>query len=297
MHNPAGMRLFFVVNPISGGKKKQDWEAAIREYVRDSPHQAEFFVLTGENDKRSVQHHLSTLQPDRVVAVGGDGTVKLLAALLKETGTPLGIIPAGSANGMAKELGIPSTIAGALETVLNGQVQKTDVIRINEEELCIHLSDLGMNAMLVRYFEQSEGRGMWGYGKALLRMLWEKRKMRATIITDSGTHKRGAYMIALANARKYGTGANINPDGRVDDGRFEVVVVRRINLLEICKAIFTDRSFHPQKIEVFSTRSLDLTLQRRMHFQVDGEYRGKTSRVQARILPGVLNLMVPRQVS
>ena len=102
-------------------------------------------------------------------------------------------------------------------------------------------------------------------------------------------------MVALANARKYGTGANINPEGDVADGKFEVVVVRKINVLEIIKAIFTDRSFHPRRIEVFSTTSLRLSLHRSTYFQVDGEYLGKVSKVEARILPRVLNVMMPRK--
>ena len=138
-------------------------------------------------------------------------------------------------------------------------IKPIDVIRVNGE-ICIHLSDVGLNAMLVKYFEKSKKRGMWGYGKAVLRMLYEKQKMYATIVTDKNTYKRKAYMVTIANARKYGTGANINPEGDVADGYFEVVVVRKLNLIEIGKAIFTEKSFHPRRIEVFKTKKLQLSL-------------------------------------
>lgn len=293
MHNSPSLKLLFVINPVSGGKEKHDWEDAIREYFSDSPHQAECYLLTGQSDKISIQGYIETLQPDRVIAVGGDGTVKMLAEMLKETPIPLGILPAGSANGMARELGIPLDAEAALDVIVHGQKKKIDLIRINEEEICIHLSDVGMNAMLVKYFEKSGSRGLTGYGKATFRILWQKRKMRVNICTDNEEVKREAYMVVLANARKYGTGANINPDGDLYDGKFEVVVVRKLNLLEIFKALFTDRSFHPRRIEVFSTTTLDMTLQRKSYFQVDGEYKGKTSSIQARILPGLLNIMIP----
>jgi diacylglycerol kinase (ATP) len=293
MQNTESLKLLFVINPISGGKEKHDWEASIREYFRDSPHNSEFFLLSGKDDKASIRHHIDSVKPDRVVAVGGDGTVKLLAGLLKETEIVLGIIPAGSANGMAKELGIPADVKAALDIVLNGVVRKVDLIRINEEELCIHLSDLGLNAMLVKYFEHSKSRGMWGYGKAVFRMLWQKQKMQCTIITDSGTVKRHAFMVALANARKYGTGANINPDGNVSDGKFEVVIVRRLNVFEIMKSIFTNLSFNRDRIEVFSTKDLKLSVKRKAYFQVDGEYKGRVTEVHARILPGILNMVTP----
>ncbi|HEX2606984.1 MAG TPA: diacylglycerol kinase family protein [Flavisolibacter sp.] len=287
------MKLLFVINPISGGKVKNDWEKAIRNYFSERDHSIEIYLLTGKDDKRSVQHYIDQIKPDRVVAVGGDGTVKMLADIVKETPVPLGIIPAGSANGMAKELSIPLEIEPALQIITEGQVRKIDLIRINEEELCIHLSDIGLNAMLVKYFEQSENRGMWGYGRAIFRVLWEKQKLRVTITTDQGTIKRMAYMVALANARKYGTGANINPDGDVSDGAFEIVIIRKLNVYEIIKAIFTDRSFHPKKIEVVKTKNVDMQIHRKAYFQVDGEYRGKTTSVSARILPQIISVMVP----
>ena len=134
---------------------------------------------------------------------------------------------------------------------------------------------------------------MWSYGKAIFRMLWEKQKMEVTIKTDEATIGRKAYMVALANARKYGTGATINPDGNVADGRFEAVVVRKLNVFEILKSIFTDRSFHPGRIEVFSTQNLELSIRQRAYFQIDGEYMGKTRNIKASILPQTISVMVP----
>lgn len=287
-------KFLFIINPISGGKEKHDWEAAIRSYFKEKPQTLEIYILNGSDDKISIQHYIDRVKPDRVVAVGGDGTVRLVADILKETSLPLGIIPAGSANGMAKELNIPPDVTKALDIIIDGEVQKIDLIRINEEEICMHLSDIGLNALLVKYFEQSKKRGMWGYGKAVFRVLWEKQKLRVKIETDEETVKRYAYMVAIANARKYGTGANINPEGNIADGKFEVIVVRKLNVLEILKAIFTDRTFHPRHIEVFSTRNLGLHIHRQARFQIDGEYKGKTDFVQARILAGIINVVLPK---
>ncbi|MFL5809309.1 MAG: diacylglycerol/lipid kinase family protein [Flavisolibacter sp.] len=295
MHNQQGLKLLFIINPVSGGKEKHNWEASIREYYKDRSHNIEFYLLTGKNDKISIQHHIERINPDRVIAVGGDGTVKMMADILKETQTPLAILPAGSANGMAKELEIPAEIETALEVVTEGECKKIDIIRINEEHICIHLSDMGLNAMMVKYFEKSKKRGMWGYGKTMFRVLWEKQKMKVTIKTDSAEVKRNAYMVTIANARKYGTGANINPDGDVADGKFEVVVVRKLNLAEICKAIFTHRSFNKDKIEVFPTKNVEISIHHKAYFQIDGEYLGKTKSVQARVLPQILNVMLPRK--
>lgn len=287
------LKILFVINPISGGKEKRDWEEKIRTYFKQSPHNMEFFLLSGRDDAGSIRQHLKTVKPDRVVGVGGDGTIKLLAQLLYHTPMPLGIIPAGSANGMAKELGIPENIDVALDIVVNSEPHPIDVIKINDKEICIHLSDLGLNAMLVKQFERSKSRGMWGYGKAVFHMLWQKQKMYVTIQTDTQTEKRKAYMVAIANASKYGTGATINPDGKVDDGIFEIVVVRKLNLVELAKAIFTERAFDPEKIEIFKAQHATLTTISKTYFQVDGEYRGRVKEVKAEIQKGCLKLLLP----
>lgn len=289
------LKLFFVINPVSGGKEKTDWEEKIRTYFKQSPHQMEFYILTGKDDTASVKHYIDTIRPDRVVGVGGDGTIKMLAQMLYHTPMPLGIIPAGSANGMAKELGIPADVETALDIVVNRDASPIDVIKIDDKEICIHLSDLGLNAMLVKQFEKSKSRGMWGYGKAVFRMLWEKQKMYVTIQTDQQTQKRKAYMVAIANASKYGTGATINPDGKVDDGQFEIVVVRKLNVIELGKALFTEKSFHPDRIEIFKAKKAQLATLKKSYFQVDGEYRGKVTQVKAEIQSGCLNLLLPEK--
>jgi len=293
MQNPGQLKILFVINPVSGGKEKNDWEASIRNFFKDKPHAIEFYLLTGNNDKVSVQHHIDTFKPDRVVAVGGDGTVKMLANLLKETTIPMGILPAGSANGMATELKVPSKVEDALEVITNGECKKLDLIKINEEEICFHLSDLGLNALLVKYFEGSKSRGMWGYGKAIFKVLWKKTLMHVTIKTEKAEIKRHAFMVVIANAQTYGTGAIINPNGKLDDGLFEIVVVRKLNLIELLKMLITHRPFHEKRIEVFQCTNVELQLKRKVYFQVDGEYLGKLSAVKARILPRILYVMLP----
>ena len=292
MHNSG--KILFVVNPIAGGKEKKDWETAIREFFKDSTYSIEFYIQSGQNDKPSIVHHIERFNPDKVVAIGGDGTVKMVAEIVKETPMVLGIIPAGSANGLAKELGIPADVNEAVKIILTGREGKLDAIKINEEELCFHLSDVGLNALLVKYFEASKVRGMWGYARSLFKMLWNKKKMRVSIQTDTETIKRKAYMVALANAEKYGTGAVINPHGDVADGEFEIVVVRKINVGQVFKAVTARKNFNPKHVEVFRTKNVVLTFQQKAPFQVDGEYQGKIASLKARMLPGIVNLMLPK---
>lgn len=282
-----------MVNPVSGGKEKQEWETKINEYFKDKPHTTQIFLLTGGNDTTSIRHHLSSFQPERVVAVGGDGTVRMVADILKETDTPLCILPAGSANGMAKELNIPPDINTALDIVATGKVKKISLVKINEEHISIHLSDVGLNAMIIKYYDRFDGRGWLTYAKALWKVIWRKPKFQCTISTDSEQISRKAYMIILANATKYGMGAVVNPTGDLYDSVFEVIVVRKLNVFAAVNSLFKQKEFHPTKVEVFKTQTVEITTQRKQHFQVDGEYHGKQSKITARLLSGILNIVVP----
>jgi diacylglycerol kinase (ATP) len=287
-------KILFIINPVSGGKEKHNREAEIRSYFKDTDHSIEFYLLNGKSDIISIQHHIDTVNPDKVIAVGGDGTVKMLAEILKGTNRIMGIIPAGSANGMAKELNIPLNMKDALDIIVKGQPQYIDAITINNQEICIHLSDMGLNAMLVKYFHGYNQRGMWGYARSVFRVLWQKQKVYATITTDKGTIKRKAYMIVLANASKYGTGASINPTGELNDGAFEVVIVRKLHLWSLMKMLMAQKTFNVEKIEIIKTKKLVLKTLRKSYFQVDGEYRGRVKEIKAEINPRCIHLMLPQ---
>src|SRR5688572_2376693 len=106
---PVGpLKFLFIVNPSAGGKFKTDWQSNIIQYFKTKPHAIEFLLLSGKNDAASLDERINSLKPDRVIAVGGDGTVNFVAKKLLGTGIPLGILPAGSANGLARELKLPT---------------------------------------------------------------------------------------------------------------------------------------------------------------------------------------------
>lgn len=294
MLTPEKLKLLFVINPESGPKGKTDWEKTVRDYFRDLDHSIEFYLLTGKNDAVSLKYWIEQIIPDRVIAVGGDGTVSLVAELLLGSGIPMGILPAGSANGMARELDIPLTTEGALEVVINGRIKKSDVIRINDREICLHLSDIGINAQIIKYFEEGTIRGKWGYARMLIKALWYRRLMHVTIELDNKDHETDAFMVVIANASMYGTGAVINPEGDVHDGMFEVVVVRKLAISEFLKLFIRFRRFNPKKVETFRTRSVRIDTTHKVHFQVDGEYLGKVNHVHAKIVPGQLSILLPK---
>ena len=294
MRPPSNLNILFILNPVSGGKKRIHWEPIIRNYFKQLSYQIHFYILSKKEDASTINYWIEKIAPQKIVAAGGDGTVSLVAKQLLGSSIPLAILPGGSANGMATELNIPKDPSSALDNIINGIEKKCDVIKINEDNICIHLSDFGLNARIVKYFDKNTMRGMWGYARMLIKILVEGKPVNAHIVADDVDVNIPAYMIVIANATKYGTGAVINPDGLIDDGKFELVVVRKLSWIGFVKMFLSKKPFNPKKVEIFQTRKAVITAKRRTHFQVDGEFIGKRKNVTAEIIPSALTFLVPK---
>ncbi|TKC05097.1 diacylglycerol/lipid kinase family protein [Pedobacter frigoris] len=284
------MKLLFIVNPGSGNGGI-DFKELIVKHFESLNHVAEIYMLTKSCSLEKIKQVIDDAKADRVVAVGGDGTLKLVAECLIGTNTPIAIIPAGSANGMAKELGIPTDANEALNIAITGSPKKIHAVTVNKE-LCIHLSDIGFNAYIVKKFSSLQHRGMWGYTKAAWSALWNHRKMHVEFNIKGKTISSEAAMVVIANATMYGTGVKINPEGKLDDDVFEIVLVKEYSVMEILKLRFTNMALNPKNIELFQTTSLKIKTKHKAHFQVDGEYIGKVNQVEAQIIPQAICIIV-----
>lgn len=283
-------KILFIINPGSGSNDL-DYEKEIETFFQQKDEEFEIYELPKDCAVSKIKKAIEKAKADRVVAVGGDGTLKLVAECLLETKTPIGIIPAGSANGMAKELGIPEDLNEALELIVKGKPKQIHAILINNE-LCIHLADIGFNAYLVEKFDELKTRGMWTYAKAAWYAFWHHHKMDIEIKIGDKTIKEQAAMVAICNAREYGTGFLINPDGKLDDDLFEVIIVKDYAVMEIIKIWTTKLTWNPEKIVSYQTNNLNISTKHKVHFQVDGEYLGRVNKVEAKIIPKAINVII-----
>jgi diacylglycerol kinase family enzyme len=193
---------------------------------------------------------------------------------------------------MATELQLPTDLNEALKVIEGNHLQPCDVLEINDNYYSLHLSDIGLNAKLIRYFEEGSLRGMLGYAKVAYKVLLNKRMMKITLKTKGKQIEREALMAVFANARKYGTGAVINPDGILDDGLFEVILIKKLALSEIIKAMINHGRFNPKKFEILQADAISINTDHAADFQVDGEYLGKTRHFKAKVIPSALHILV-----
>jgi diacylglycerol kinase (ATP) len=287
---PSGLKFLFVLNK-GAGNGEVDYEEVISSYFSDLDHSFELYELPKDTTTEQLAARISQTAPDRIVAIGGDGTLKMVAQTQLKGGIPIGIIPGGSANGMAKELGIPLDVSGALDTAVNGIAKKIHVVMVNGE-LCIHLSDIGFNAYVIKKFDSLPERGMWAYARAAWQAIWQHRSMEVNFAIEGQEIHSKAAMVVIANATMYGTGVKINPDGRLDDDVFEIILVKKYSLLEVLKMKFTNLTFNPENVELFKTEKLTIRSKHHAHFQVDGEYMGKVKTIEAQLLPAAIQIIV-----
>ncbi len=282
-------KLLFIVNPGSG-KNEIDLKSEITNYFTSKPETFEIYELQKSCTVAKIKSVIEKSKADRVIAVGGDGTLKLVAECLLGTETPIGIIPAGSAKGKAKELGIPLDVVEAINLAISGEAKQIHATMINKE-LCIHLADIGFNAYLVKKFDELAERGMLTYAKAAWHAFFNHRKMDVELKIGKEVIRQKAAMVAIANATSYGTGLAINPDGKLDDDVFEVVLVKEYAVMEILKIWISRLPWNPKKIEIFQTSSLTINTKHKVHFQVDGEYLGKVNNIEAKLIPNAIRLI------
>lgn len=289
MKENADPKMLFVINPGSG-TAEIDFKALISAHCEENKRVFEIYELPKNCSIQKLKTAIQKAAADRVIAVGGDGTLKMVAEALIGEKTPIGIIPAGSANGMAKELGIPTEPELAIKTAVTGRPKTIHAVTVNGE-LCIHLADIGFNAYIVKKFDDLPQRGMLGYARAAWTALWNHRKMTVEIKLKDKTIQAKAAMVVIANATMYGTGVKINPDGNLEDELFEVILVKEYSVMEILKIRFTNLPFNPKNIESFQTTDLSIKTKHRVHFQVDGEYRGKVNSIAAKIQPAAITII------
>jgi diacylglycerol kinase (ATP) len=289
------MKILFVLNPVSGNKNSEAITLRIHEKAVELGFDFKFFYTTGKNDQQSICTQIEGYKPDRVIAGGGDGTLQIVAQSLMKYNIPLGILPMGSANGFATAIDIPlDPIAAVDSAIQNTRVRNLDLLKFNNKHLCIHLGDIGINARMVKEYSDSDQKGMMGYAKHLITAMRESPLVQYTIKTENETYEKEGYMLAFANANKYGTGIHIS-EGDVSDGKFEICNVPRIALDDAIKAgltiwnVFIDKQMFS---DVISCKRAEITISEKMHFQIDGEYMGMTDHLTVEVLPSVIPLLI-----
>ena len=285
--------ILLVVNPISGDIDKLEITTMVSEFAKNLGVNLEVYTTSGEDDIENIKNLYDKSLFERILVAGGDGTIKMVAEAMEEHDVVLGILPAGSANGLAVDLNLPETIEDNLEIAFSNKAKAIDMISINGKK-SIHLSDIGLNADLVKNYENGSIRGKIGYVLQSVSTLIDlEPPFFATITGDFPTVSCEARMIVIANSQKYGTGVTINPAGLMDDGLFELVILKNMDLVLFGKIITGNMPIDDEDVEIISTNKATIKTNQPVNFQIDGEYCGKQMELEIAILHQQIKVAVP----
>ena len=272
MKKIAKIKLLFIVNPNSGVGNKRFILNLINALPSEDI-QVDVQQTTHPDHATALAQYGIQEGFDRIVAVGGDGTVNEIAKALIHTGIPLGIIPSGSGNGLARHLGIPLEKKKAMKRIVEGQVAQIDVCYLNQAPFFC-TAGVGFDADVGKTFKTAKTRGWFTYvwHTFKLYMVYAPREYR---IRKAGReYAVNAFTITLANANQYGNNVFISPLSDIQDGKMELCVVKpfpktsglRFFLRLFLKRIHTSSYYEVEKVE-------DLTVIKPVDFpyHLDGE--------------------------
>lgn len=287
----------FVINPISGNNNKSFLLNAISRLTFRKRINYSVIYTTGLDDEKRIQYYIGLLRPAKVIVCGGDGTFNMVAGLVLDSRLPIGIVPVGSANGLATEIRIPRDINEALNVVFeeNHEIE-IDALRLNNTHYSFHLSDLGFNARMINEFEKLGERGMIAYAKAFFYSLKERKTALYKIDANGNCITTHAEMVVIANAARYGTGAVISPSSKINDGTFEIVIFKPIPakvLLHLTLSSFLGNLENSPYVDIIKTTEAVIKTDSPQYFQTDGQILDRTSEVSISIIKKAVTIIVP----
>jgi len=296
------MRAVVIVNPLSGRGR---YEPQIRAHSALAADLLHSFGLTtcvrstaAAGDAHRFARQAADEGADLVVAWGGDGTVNETAAALINSDVPLGIVPAGSGNGLAWDLGLPFEATAALTVAATGRDFVIDAGQVHDS-LFFNIAGVGVDAVIAARFAERgpRRRGALGYLQLGVTELMRYRAQLYTIAIDNDRFEHRAMLLALANGRQYGNRVCIDPGARLDDGLLELVIVEELSTIAIAMrlpSLFRGTLRAGRGVTMRAVRELTVRTDAAIPFHVDGEPRVGPSEIRVSTFPRALRVRVPQ---
>jgi YegS/Rv2252/BmrU family lipid kinase len=290
----AGMPLTLLVNPSSAGGRSLKLLPRV-EAALDA-RRVVFRVERTRSLEHGVDLALRAVELGEVpVVVSGDGLMGAVGGALAGAETPVGLIPGGRGNDLARALGIPDDPEAAVEVILAGHSRRIDVGEANGKRF-LGIVSVGFDSECNRLANETHFiRGNLVYAYSMIRTLIGWRSARFTVVAGGERKRLEGYFVDVANNSVYGGGMYIAPEAEIDDGEFDVVAITDVGKLRFLRGLRDVlKGAHIDKEEVVTFRASRLELDASRPFPVyaDGDHLTDLP-VSLRILPSSLSILVP----
>ena len=229
------------------------------------------------------------------VVVSGDGLVGAVGGALAGSDTPLGIVPGGRGNDLARVLGIPSEPAAAVEMLAAGRTRRIDVGEVNGKRF-LGIVSAGFDSEANRLANETKWlRGNLVYAYAGVRTLFGWKPARFTIRVGEERERFTGYSVSVANSKAFGGGMFVAPDADLSDGEFDVVTVGEVGKLRFLgnlPKVFKGTHVGEDEVRVFRAARLELSASKAFPVYADGEHLTDLP-ATLRVLPRALSVIVP----
>jgi diacylglycerol kinase (ATP) len=304
MADQSGRRCAVVFNPT---KVSDGFRDTLSERLEAAGWTQTLWLETSADDPgRGMTAEAVDAGVDRVIAAGGDGTVRIVADGLAGTGIPMGLVPAGTGNLLARNLGIPLKEAQAIEVALGEHTRNVDLIKITvddrEPEHFAVMAGMGVDAMIMEETDTDLKAkiGSAAYfiaaGKALDRLPMDLRIK----IDDHHTHHRRTMIALVGNVSQLTGNITLLPGAAPDDGLLDVYVAsphRFTHWLRVLVRLITRRRQKDDQVDQWRGKRVEVRLSEPDSYQLDGDVVGQCRTLIAEIQPGALTVCVPEKTA
>jgi diacylglycerol kinase (ATP) len=300
MRDGSGRRCAVIFNPV---KISDDFRETMADRLAAAHWAEPLWLPTAEDDPgRSMAASAVEQQVDLVVAAGGDGTVRVVADGLANSGIPMGIVPSGTANLLARNLGIPMAETEAIEVALSGRTRTIDLIKLSvdggESEHYAVMAGMGIDAMIMDETRDDlkDKIGTAAYFVAAARAMGRLPVPMRIKVDDHRTHRRRAMICVVGNVGGLPGNIILIPGAEPDDGLLDVYVAsphRFTQWIRVFARLLTRRSNGRDRVDQWRGRRVEVRLERTDSYQLDGDAVGELQQLLAEVQPQALSVRVP----
>jgi YegS/Rv2252/BmrU family lipid kinase len=289
-----GMPLVLLVNPASAGGKTMRLLPRVEQALDER--RVVFRVQRTKGLEHGVEQALRAVEMGEVpVVISGDGLLGAVGGAMAGSETPLGIVPGGRGNDLARVLGVPDDPEAAVAALFSGHSRRIDVGEANGKRF-LGIVSVGFDSEANRIANETHFlRGNLVYAYAAVRTLLGWKPARFTIRVDEERIRLTGYSVSVANSKAFGGGMYIAPDAELDDGEFDIVAVGAVGKLRFVgnlPKVFKGTHVQKDEVQVFRAPRLELSASKPFPVYADGEHLTDLP-ASLRVLPRALTVLVP----